>query len=100
MKYVYEIMFSALLVVLCAPSQLWAQGTTPQKTSVSAIRTVAFKRANSLNNGISISWLERSWDKNILTDDIVHESDFILLKQLGFKSIRLPVAFKYFQNQH
>ena len=100
MKYLYGIIFSALFITPFAPSQLWAQGTTPQKTSVSAIRAKAFERASSLNNGISISWLERNWNKNILTDDVVNESDFILLKQLGFHSIRLPVAFKYFETQH
>jgi endoglucanase len=56
-----------------------------------------FKRAQSLDNGISISWLEQTWDKNILDEAAIKPSDFQLLKKLGFKSIRLPVAFEYFQ---
>lgn len=96
MKY-YGILLTALFLTLFAPLKILAQDI---KTNVSAIRTEAFKRANSLNNGISISWLERSWNNNTLTDDVVNESDFELLKQLGFKSIRLPIAFKYFENQH
>ena len=56
-----------------------------------------FKRVQSLDNGISISWLEQTWDKNILDEAAIKPSDFQLLKKLGFKSIRLPVAFEYFQ---
>ena len=56
-----------------------------------------FKRAQSLNNGISISWMEQTWNKNILDEAAIKPSDLQLLKKLGFKSIRLPVAFEYFQ---
>lgn len=60
-------------------------------------RTAVFKRAQSLDNGISISWLEQTWDNDILKKDAIKASDFQLLKQLGFRSIRLPVAFGFFQ---
>lgn len=60
-------------------------------------RSLAFKRAMSLDNGISVSWLEHTWDNNMLNKKGITASDFKLLKQLGFKSIRLPVAFTYFQ---
>ncbi len=56
-----------------------------------------FKRAQNLDNGVSISWLEQTWNKNILDEAAIKPSDFQLLKKLGFKSIRLPVAFEYFQ---
>jgi endoglucanase len=59
-----------------------------------------FKRAQSLDNGISISWLEQTWNGHILDSTGVKSSDFALLKKLGFKSIRLPVAFSYFEEQH
>lgn len=61
-------------------------------------RAMAFKRAAGLDNGISISWLEQTWTKDILNDNAMHNDDFVLLKRLGFKSIRLPVAFGYFES--
>jgi len=63
-------------------------------------RVLAFKRAQSLNNGISISWLEQTWNPKMLDSDVVNDSDFELLQKLGFKSIRLPVAFAYFESRH
>ncbi|HEY0245219.1 MAG TPA: cellulase family glycosylhydrolase [Mucilaginibacter sp.] len=60
-------------------------------------RETAFKRAKSLDNGVSISWLEQTWSKDILNENALHPADFALLKKLGFKSIRLPVAFTYFE---
>ena len=60
-------------------------------------RLIAFKRAKSLDNGISISALEQTWNKNILAQEVLKDSDLELLKKLGFKSIRLPVAFSWFQ---
>jgi endoglucanase len=59
-------------------------------------RQIAFKRAQSLNNGVSVSWLEQTWNKSVLSQNPIKTTDFILLKKLGFKSIRLPVAFEYF----
>jgi endoglucanase len=61
-------------------------------------RLLAFKRAKSLDDGISISWLEQTWNKDALTETGIKSSDFELLKLLGFKSIRLPVAFEYYEN--
>jgi endoglucanase len=70
--------------------------SNPQFSSGTAL---AFERANSLNNGVSISWLERTWDTGILKNEYVKEADFKLLSRLGFKSIRLPVAFDYFESK-
>ena len=63
-------------------------------------RLLAFKRAKSLDNGVSISWLEQTWNKGVLTQNGLKNTDLALLKKLGFKSIRLPVAFEYFENEH
>lgn len=60
----------------------------------------AFKRAQSLDNGINISWLEQTWAKNIFTDNAPSVKDLELLKILGFKSIRLPVAFAFIESKH
>ena len=59
-------------------------------------RAEAFKRAASLDNGISISWLEQTWNTKALNSTPVNDADFKLLKKLGFKSVRLPVAFEYY----
>lgn len=66
----------------------------------SQTRAEAFKRAASLDNGISISWLEQTWNADVLKQRPVTASDFKLLKTIGFKSIRLPVAFKYYESKH
>jgi endoglucanase len=63
-------------------------------------RSLVFKRGQSLNNGISISWLEQTWIKQPLNEDGLKNSDLELLKKLGFKSIRLPVAFTRFEAEH
>ncbi|GGH16318.1 glycoside hydrolase family 5 protein [Mucilaginibacter phyllosphaerae] len=60
-------------------------------------RQVAFKRAKSLDNGVSLSWLEQTWNKDVLGIKPIKKSDFELIKKLGFKSVRLPVAFAYFR---
>lgn len=60
------------------------------------VRAIAFKQAQSLNKGISISWLEQTWNERSLAQNAIKKSDFLLLKKLGFKSIRLPVAFTSF----
>src|SRR5579863_966193 len=67
---------------------------------VTVDRSTAFKRAQGLDNGVSISWLEQTWNKDILDKSAIKASDFQLLKQLGFKCIRLPVAFRYFQTNN
>lgn len=63
-------------------------------------RAIVFKRAQSLDNGISISWLEQIWSNDVLDKEVIQASDFQLLKQLGFKSVRLPVAFEHFQTNN
>lgn len=63
-------------------------------------QSATFKRAQTLDNGVSISWLEQTWNKNILDSNIITMSDFRLLKQLGFKCIRIPVAFSHFQTNN
>jgi endoglucanase len=60
-------------------------------------RQTAFNRAKSLDNGISISWLEQTWNKDILSIKPIKNTDFALIKRLGFKSVRLPVAFAHFE---
>ncbi|GAB3928263.1 glycoside hydrolase family 5 protein [Mucilaginibacter myungsuensis] len=75
-----------------------AQEAKPQR-NLSTERQTAFKRAQTLNNGISVSWLEQTWDNNLADSEGIKDSDFELLKTLGFKSIRLPVAFKYLENK-
>jgi endoglucanase len=67
---------------------------------VSADRMLAFKRAKSLDNGVSISWLEQTWGKDIINGDGPGKADFELLKTLGFKSVRLPVAFAFFESKN
>lgn len=63
------------------------------------LRALAFKRAYTLNNGISFSWLEQTWNKNIPGQGAIKDADFLLLKKLGFRSIRLPVAFTFFESE-
>ena len=83
-----------LLLSLCAMSQ-----SAKSKPQISPGRQIAFKRAKSLDNGISISWLEQTWDTDVLDRNGISGKDFELLKKLGFRSVRLPIAFKYFQNK-
>jgi len=83
-----------LLIVLISCLSAKSNPTPPGE------REIAFKRAKSLDNGISISWLEQTWSKDILNENAPHPADFALLKKLGFKSIRLPVAFTYFESHH
>jgi len=95
MKNIFLTM--AALILFAAPIAL-AQIHAKNKPSVSATRATAFKRAKSLDNGISFSWLEQTWNKDILNDNI-DQYDFTLLKNLGFKSVRLPIAFSFFDAQ-
>jgi len=62
-------------------------------------RAWLFKRAQNLDDGMNISWLEQTWRNHILDDSTITDNDFVLLKKLGFKTIRLPVAFNYFENK-
>src|SRR5438105_1149120 len=77
--------FVLLLYAITLPTIAKSNPTTP------LARLIAFKRAKSLDNGISVSWLEQTWNKDVLTENGLKAGDFALLKQLGFKSIRLPV---------
>jgi endoglucanase len=84
------------MVLLCLSGQLIAK---INPTPVSATELL-FKKAQSLDKGMNISWLEQTWNNNILNDTSVTEKDFVLLKKLGFKTIRLPVAFTHFENNN
>jgi endoglucanase len=82
-----------LVVIVCFVSAK----STP---TLAQSRAAAFSRAASLNNGISISWLEQTWNTKALSTTPVNNNDFKLLKSLGFNSVRLPVAFKYYSAKH
>ena len=75
-------------------------GIAKSNPTTPAARLLAFKRAKSLDNGISVSWFEQTWNTGILTANLLKSTDFELLKKLGFTSIRLPVAFEYFEDKH
>ncbi|MBW4890894.1 glycoside hydrolase family 5 protein [Mucilaginibacter sp. HMF5004] len=95
-KYTIKILIFLILFQLLHISQPIQAKTRPWgKTS----RAWLFKRAASLDNGMNISWLEQTWKRDFLNDSTITDADFMLLKKLGFKSIRLPVAFKYFENK-
>nr|WP_255670498.1 glycoside hydrolase family 5 protein [Mucilaginibacter sp. UR6-11] len=80
---------------------LFAQATLAKNNPItSPPRSRAFKRAQSLDNGISISWLDQTWARDILNDNAVTATDFELIKRLGFKSVRLPVAFAFFESKN
>jgi len=68
------------------------------KPKILSDRALIFNRAQSLNNGINVSWLEQVWNKNVLDTSEINPADLRLLKKLGFKSIRLPVAFAYYES--
>ncbi|WCT11646.1 glycoside hydrolase family 5 protein [Mucilaginibacter jinjuensis] len=63
-------------------------------------RNVLFAKAAGLNNGVSISWLEQTWNTSALYHKPFGDADFVLLKKLGFKSIRLPVAFEDYNRKN
>src|ERR1700761_2157858 len=84
-----------LIIIVLMPAGIAKSNPTTPTT-----RLIAFRRAKSLDNGISISWLDQTWNKDALTSGGPKATDFELLKKLGFKSIRLPVAFEYFEDQH
>ena len=79
-----------LLVMVC----LIVAKSTP---TLGQDRATAFKRAASLDNGVSISWLEQTWEPKAISQNRITNIDFKLLKTLGFKSIRLPVAFEHYE---
>jgi len=73
--------------------------TAKSNPSTPPTRLTAFKRAKSLDNGITISWFEQTWNKEVLAKNPLKTADFELLKQLGFKSLRLPIAFAHFERE-
>jgi endoglucanase len=87
---VTNILTSLLVIVIVSTAPL-------KEPKLYQNTTLVYKRAQSLDNGINISWLERTWDKGILDKNAIKASDFRLLKQLGIKCIRLPVAFEHFK---
>ncbi|RKR80045.1 aryl-phospho-beta-D-glucosidase BglC (GH1 family) [Mucilaginibacter gracilis] len=100
-RYYYATLLFLMLFNLSATSQTHSAKTkpTPKKVALSNVQ-IMFNRAASLDKGMNLSWLEQTWNKNILSDTTLAESDYVLLKKLGFKSIRLPVAFTYFENNN
>jgi endoglucanase len=84
-----------LLILLCIATTCPIAKSSPKNINA---RALVFKRAATLNNGISFSWLEQTWNKNSLRQGAINDTDFKLIKRLGFRSIRLPVAFTYFES--
>ncbi|MCJ8211589.1 glycoside hydrolase family 5 protein [Mucilaginibacter sp. RS28] len=82
------------LIVAIAPA---AKCNNAKTNPIPQSRAVAFRRAKGLDNGISISWLEQTWNPEALKENPLKNTDFQLLKKLGFKTIRLPVAFEFYQ---
>ena len=93
--HLYGFVFKMVLSI----AVLWCQNAKSSPFFLQE-RQIAFNRAKTLDNGISISWLEQTWNKNTLQTAGVKDTDLKLLKTLGFKTIRLPVAFRYFEENH
>ncbi len=91
----FKINTFVLALLITAPAFIAKSNPT-----IPIARLIAFKRAKSLDNGISVSWLEQTWNKDVLNQNPLKSTDLALLKQLGFKSIRLPVAFAFFESEH
>jgi endoglucanase len=89
------------MVLLVVTFHLNAQCQTAKTKPIDhSQRSVLFAKAAGLNNGVSISWLEQAWNTGALYHKPFTEADFVLLKKLGFKSIRLPVAFEYYTGKN
>src|ERR1700748_1826102 len=94
----YNCTLLVLLIFIemfCIPQNMFAK----TKPTFAYDTNALFKRAQKLNSGMNISWLEQTWNSKILNDSVISNSDFILLKKLGFSTIRLPVAFTYFEDK-
>ncbi|WP_443945377.1 glycoside hydrolase family 5 protein [Pedobacter sp. AW1-32] len=61
-----------------------------------AAHDIATDRNQSIRKGINVSWLEQYWNPDILKSEKLKEQDFELISRLGFRTIRLPVAFQQF----
>ncbi len=96
-KLVLSYLFCAILPAILTSATPVVAKSNP---TIPAARLTAFRRAKSLDNGVSFSWLEQTWNKDVLTGNRFTDADFQLLKKLGFKSIRLPIAFEYYENEH
>src|ERR1700749_3107667 len=94
------ILLTQILNYLLIHMAATACAVAKSSPKLSQVRQVAFKRAQSLDNGISISWLEQTWVKQTFAEGVFKKNDAGLLKKLGFKSIRLPVAFSWFEERH
>ncbi|MDB4920786.1 MAG: hypothetical protein JWQ54_2769 [Mucilaginibacter sp.] len=70
-----------LMLIMSAPAHIAKSNPT---TPIS--RLIAFKRAKSLDNGITISWYEQTWNKDILAKIPLKSSDFKLLNNLALKA--------------
>jgi len=81
-----------IVVIVC----LVSAKSTP---TLAQSRSTLFNRAASLDNGMNISWLEQTWNSKALNTNPVNNADFKLLKKLGFKSVRLPVAFEHYASK-
>jgi endoglucanase len=89
-------MLSAFLMALHIIMHAVVAKSTP---TTPLARFAAFKRAKSLHNGINVSCLEQTWNKEVLTQNGLKASDFELLKRPEFKSVRLLVAFEHFEDE-
>jgi len=90
-------LFCGIMLSLCVAAHPVIAKSNP---TIPPTRLTAFNRAKSLDNGVSVSWLEQTWNKDALAENRLTDTDLALLKKLGFKSIRLPVAFEYYENEH
>lgn len=90
-----KLLFSTLFITLIIIMQSPVAKSNPIPLNE---RELAFKRARSLNNGVSVSWLEQYWNKDVLSINPIKKSDYELLKKLKITCIRLPVAFEYFES--
>jgi len=64
--------------------------------SISGATDLAFSRNERIGKGINVSWLEQYWNPHIITAEKLTQSDYSLISNLGFRTIRLPVAFQQF----
>jgi endoglucanase len=88
-----SMFFSMLIGAIVAIMPAYNAKSNPIPPSA---RETAFRRAKSLNNGVSISWLEQYWNSDVLARNPLSQSDWELFNKLKVQSIRLPVAFEYF----
>lgn len=87
-KFINKLLVTTIGLILCLLVKAGEKSPPGQ--------AIVFSRAKSLDNGVSISWLEQTWVKNNLDRTVIKAADFELLKRLGFKCIRIPVAFAYY----